>query len=309
MLSSHRVRWRERIIATSGFLILSLLPLAMWIYRNHAFGGGAAGPRVPSTASVLTSLQDLLTVWTNWYLPFYSTNMARIAAFVLSVVLVTILVFVKPTQPDGVGSRKGSGFFYVAAIFVLTYCAALLAITNTIALEPISQRYLAPIFPIVLLFEFKAFEELVRLCERKVNVNRIRLLLLGLPLIILSESAITALDVISIWRREGAGDYTQADWQRSELIEWLAKHPLNGQFYSNAADFMYLKTGLVVHSLPSRGADLKFWRERMNAGDKHYATWFTQSFRTYIYTPVEVSEAFKLMPIFLGEKEALFELK
>ncbi len=63
----------------------------------------------------------------------------------------------------------------------------------------------------------------------------------------LGESTVTAYQVVSIWRHEGAGDYTHIRWQQSELLKWLAQHPLDGQIYSNAADLIYLKTWIIAH--------------------------------------------------------------
>jgi hypothetical protein len=309
LLRSYRAEWRERLIHASAFSVLSLAPLALWIFRNHALAAEAAGPRTPSSTSVTMSLRELLTVWTNWFLPFDSAMPVRVAAFIVVIGLVVFFVFISQKEPQRDPSRR-SGIVLGGGAFVVSYVLVLLMITGTIGLEPISQRYLSPVFPIFLLFTFKTLEEFARWGERQgAHAKLARLLWLALPLIILGHSAFTAFQVVSIWRAEGTGDYTHVKWQRSELLPWLAQNPLDGQVYSNAADLIYLKTGVIAHALPVRGADLTAWRRQLPAGKKHYGAWFAHSFRTYFGTPAEVSSAFQLAPVFLRDTEVLFELK
>lgn len=126
---------------------------------------------------------------------------------------------------------------------------------------------------------------------------------------ILGQSALTTFQVISIWREEGAGDYTHISWEDSELIRWLQQHPVNGQIYSNAADLIYLKTGAVAKPLPSRGADIAAWYQTLPDNVKHYGAWFGQSFRTYMVTPKELAEVLQLRGLLVTRNEAFFEIQ
>lgn len=308
-LCSHRLAWKDRLISIATFTFVSLAPLSLWILRNHALADGMTGSRASSSTNALMSIRDLLMVWTNWFLPYDSAIPVRAVAFALTTGLIAAFLLMNTAQPDREDHGRRAAMIFSGGTFVIAYCIALLIITSTIGTEAISQRYLSPIFPIVLLFTFKAIEEFIFWCKRQgMPSERAGILLIVLPLVLLSQSAITTFQVVSIWRQEGTGDYTHIKWQRSELLGWLAQQPLHGEIYSNAADLIYFKTGLTAHSLPSRGADLATWRGTLATDKKHYAAWFASSFRTYLCTPQEFSSVFQLKPIFLRENEVLFEL-
>lgn len=125
---------------------------------------------------------------------------------------------------------------------------------------------------------------------------------------IFGQSALTTFEVISIWREEGAGDYTNISWENSELIRWLQRHPVDGQIHSNAADWIYLKTGVVAKPLPSRGTNIEDWYRTLPTNVKHYGAWFGQSFRTYMITPKELASVLQLRGLLVTRNEAFFEI-
>jgi hypothetical protein len=159
------------------------------------------------------------------------------------------------------------------------------------------------------LFGFKAIEGFARWCETKGVLNgRGAILSLAISILILCQSAVTAFQVVSIWRDVGAGDYTHIKWERSELLKSLARRPLDGQIYSNAADLIYLKTGIDALPLPPRGIDLVAWRRELPANVRIYGAWFGQSFRTHLSTPLDLSHGFQLKFLNVWANEMLFEL-
>ncbi|HEY1268721.1 MAG TPA: hypothetical protein VGH16_15810 [Candidatus Binatia bacterium] len=310
LLTSERTAWKNRLAFTAAFCTLSLLPLSLWVVRNYSLAGAPTGPRSSSSTSILASARDLVVVSTNWFLPFDSALETRVAAFLLLTALIGACLFIGAKRPQNEEVPSGRAFVITAGLFIIIYCAMLVAVTGTIALEPISQRYLSPIFPIALLFLFKAIEKCAAwLAERGVPRKRAEALASILSLAILVQSTFTTSQAISIWRREGAGDYTHIAWERSELLDWLSRNRLDGEIYSNAADLIYLKTGIIARPLPYRGSDLAAWRRTLSADKKHYGAWFGQSFRTYLASPLEFTAAFDLKPVFSRRTELLAELK
>lgn len=310
LLCSSWAKWKDRLLSVGIFCVLSLLPVAIWVLRNYVLVRSATGPRVTSSTSVLTSALDLVVVSTHWLLPFNTHMAARLAVFFLLTVGVSMVLFAKKIRNDHGILRDETAFIFIAAILIVAYCAALIAITGTIALERISQRYLSPIFPMVLLLVFKAVEEFSRWCVgRGASYRLAGIFALVLCLAMLGQSALTTSQVISIWREEGAGDYTHVKWERSELIAWLTRHAVDGEIYSNAADFIYLKTNVIAHPFPLRGADLSAWRESLPSGKNHYGAWFGQSFRTYLVSPAELSSVFQIQPLWVRDGEAFFEMR
>jgi hypothetical protein len=309
LLRSQGVGWRQKLISVGSFCFLALLPLTLWVVRNQTLVGEAIGKRAPATRTVLMSLQDLLIVSTNWFVPFDSEASFRLLSFCAVTGFILVFAFLSPDrwQADKVAVRNG--LVFAGATFLLAYAVLLVVIVNTVEVEPISQRYLTPALPIFLLFGFKAIEGFARWCETKGVLNgRSVIVSLGVGILILCQSAVTAFQVVSIWRDVGVGDYTHISWERSELLKLLARRPLDGQVYSNAADLIYLKTGIVALPLPPRGIDLAAWRRKLPANVRIYGAWFGQSFRTHLSTPLDLSYRFHLDLLNVWANEVLFEL-
>lgn len=152
-------RWTFKLIAVASFGLLSLLPLALWVARNQALVGETAGKRTLSTTSLLSTSQDFIVVWTNWFLPYGTTMSMRFAAFIAVIGFIVAFGVVSRGRvaPRGWSEPKATTAGAVTILFA--YSLLLLVITNSIAVEPISQRYLAPIFPVFLLLAFITLEE------------------------------------------------------------------------------------------------------------------------------------------------------
>ena len=310
LLRLRGVRWRFRLLAVGSFCLLSSFPLVLWVARNQALIGEAAGKRAPSTTTLLISIQDLIVVWTNWFLPYHTLTSVRIAILVAIIGFVVTFALLYRDRVVHSELSEPKVIMVESGTILFAYCLLLLVITNSIEVEPISQRYLSPIFPIFLLLAFKSLEGFSEWCDAKGLLrNRAAALSLVVAIFMFSQSATTASQVVSIWREEGAGDYTQTSWEESELIRWLQRNPLDGQIYSNAADLIYFKTGVVARPLPPRGVDIAAWYRTLPDNVKHYGAWFEQSFRTYMVTPKELASVFQLKGLLVTRNEAFFEIQ
>jgi hypothetical protein len=310
LLRLYGLRWRFRLIAVGTFCLLSILPLFLWVARNQALIGEVAGTRTPSSSTLLNSIQNLVVVWTNWFLPYHTPTSVRIAIFVVVIGFVVAFAFLYRDRAVQCERSEAKTIMVESGTVLCAYCLLLIIIANSIQVEPISQRYLSPIFPIFLLLAFKSLGGFAEWCDAKgLFRNRAVVLSLIIAFLMLGQSAATASQVVSIWREEGAGDYTQISWEESELIRWLQRHPVDGQIYSNAADLIYFKTGVVARPLPVRGADMAVWHRTLPANVKHYGAWFGQSFRAHMVTPKELASVFELKGMLVSRNEAFFEIQ
>ncbi len=151
-------RWTSKLVAVASFCLLSLLPLSLWVVRNQALVGEAAGSRTTSTTTLLSTTHDFIVVWTNWFLPYDTEILMRIGVFIAVIGFILTFGVVCRRRVGQRGFSEPKATKVEAATVLIAYSLFLLIITSTIAVEPISRRYLAPMFPLFLLLVFKALE-------------------------------------------------------------------------------------------------------------------------------------------------------
>jgi hypothetical protein len=200
----------------------------------------------------------------------------------------------------------------VFGLFAALYVIYLIIVSTTVAFDRISYRLLAPVYIPVLLFVITGLN-LIKRQYRKLKVAVVLLAVLWIGF--LSFGAYSDVkDAVT----EGAGGYSTAIWQNSELAGYLKENPPPGKTYSNIPDGIYALTGLSASMAPrkyyyrspeSLTNDLELFKEVLVKEDTAYLAWFINKGRKFLYRPDELYPLFEMKEVANKSDGSLYRIR
>jgi hypothetical protein len=185
MIVIPRIRFLERLKYAMLFSVMSLSPLALWVLRNWSLTSTITGTRPPSQRTLLWN--TLLSFWTvtTWFIPRQAHFWLFLigAAFVICVLLAVahLLLSERNTQVSVELTH-----LWAPGVFVLIYAAFLITSITTVAVEPIADRYLAPIYVFVMFLVFVSMDRFTQpvetICRHRFFGYSLRLLSIAMIL-------------------------------------------------------------------------------------------------------------------------------
>ena len=144
---SHRVKH------SAAYVLISLVPIGLWMVRNTLLSGGPTGPKPPSNDTLPEILSATLADLSRWVLIWLPSDAVRVAASALAaVVLLALAAAVWRAFFRWRQSSSGQwGSFCLFGGFALLYLVVLVAAQTITLGEPAGGRYLYPMY-IPLLF-------------------------------------------------------------------------------------------------------------------------------------------------------------
>lgn len=151
LFASAKTFW-EKTKKTFIYLLISCVPMALWVLRNYIFSGTLTGGRLPGVYTFKDNVLFTMETFAGW-LSFSNPLIAWIATSFF-IFLAMLAVSMKKTAKK----KKGSPDFFAFILYIILYAAVLLASATESAMDPLDDRLWAPIFPfwvfaLVLLFD------------------------------------------------------------------------------------------------------------------------------------------------------------
>jgi hypothetical protein len=147
------------------FLLVSLSPMLLWMGRNKAVTGYAAGPRYPSRVTVLTNLRRTAYTIGTWYIPSpLDPGAKRSAAGILLFVGVFAWTrWLRQRKSTVAANHLGIDHHLLCLVwwYAILYPAYLVATASLIAFDDLGDRLLAPLYPAALLLAASASRSLI----------------------------------------------------------------------------------------------------------------------------------------------------
>jgi 4-amino-4-deoxy-L-arabinose transferase-like glycosyltransferase len=295
MLTAPRQLSRdERARRAAIFVVLSVIPLGLWVLRNYMLTSSLFGPRWPAKISaVWTNILYARSTLSSWLLPSSLPTVVQIIALIGVVSLFTVsLASPKRLTTQSFRSPSSAG---VLAILTATYLLFVVISMSSVASQLVSyhvnSRLLCPIYVFMVVLLVGGLEILANLGDARIGrgffiknvITVVFALWLVYPLIVEGRYA-------SICANEGVSGYNSLEWRQSSVIQWLKTYGLEGRIQSNAADAIYFLTGMRAHSVPDRYRGLPQDYERNVQQEYNYLIWFKKHYRDYLYDPAELSE-------------------
>lgn len=289
--------FRERLIKSVEFSILSVLPLGVNLIANYINTSAVFGPRSPSIFTLKQNLSYVSEVLFNWYLPSFIAEHRSI--LLVFGVFVGVLITKKFSKVNIFESR----FFQksrLIVLFVIIHIGFLVYSATTIAFDRIGPRLLSPVFiPILLVVLIFLDDLLIQFKLDKMSQKWNTVLVVGV-LVVLFISAFQ--DTPSIVKRI----YTKGDgissksWRNSELAAFLGSSELEScEWYTNAPEVVYFFTGKsarwVLHkskynSTVNLHSVDKWIGKWPPSGEKACVIWFDRINRVYLFTPQDLTK-------------------
>jgi len=245
-----------RIVHAIVFGFISILPVALWLVRNHDVSGAFLGPRAPAAYGLIQILKVTFETLTAWYLPSAILG-SRAVLFLLALAIGFLAGFrfrggwatVRALRPEIAKAAP-------VLLFVVSYLAFMVISSVTTEVSPLKDRLLSPIYvPLTLLVLILADQLLAPIGQGLTPrfPGTLAVLLVGIwllyPLRTIRADVRTGLD-------QGWG-YSGRLWRESPTVQYLQHHPLPASqaIYSNGPDVLYILVHLQSKLSPLKTID------------------------------------------------------
>ncbi len=299
---THRVRFGHMFL----LLLVSVLPLGLWLIRNHMLTGTLTGPRGASRYGLAQNILLTAVTLLSWYLPlpgpaFIARYKGALFSFggggILLLLLLSLAIagFVRVRRRQELGLRCPRWDLCPAIVFLAFYVGGLLLSATWVAYDRIGDRLLAPIYiPWMLLLWATGYHLWRRFAvKRRFRIDWIVVFMLVL-LVHPTASAISTLQQV---RKDGLG-YNGRLWARSETIRYLQSHasqcPL---IYTNDPLVVYVRARRVAkmsphkryYNSPTLANHLQALRGTWPGGPRACLVWFDEVHRDYLFPVAELA--------------------
>ncbi|MFC1576267.1 glycosyltransferase [Candidatus Omnitrophota bacterium] len=278
----------KRLKTLSLFCAISTIPVGLWFVRNYTLTSTFSGGHIASLNSLKYNLACTLDTVTSWFLPSSIALPIRGMIFGFAVAVLALIAsrfyrLNKNIKPNATEMAPALVLTSVYMLFLLTY-------STILKLDDISDRLLAPIYVLVILFMFVGLDRALGWLRR--YGNRATIIISSLCIVWLIYPLVRIEKHLCFYTRNGTGGYSTARWRQSDLIRWLKINPLEGDLYSNEPEALYIVTGEDARISPSRREDKREdfseFKKYVNPEATNYLIWFDGVDKTYLYTPDEL---------------------
>ncbi len=162
ILSQQKSNLRKKFLQSFVFILITVLPIGIWIIRNYFISGTTTGQRAESSYSLSQNLRFFYDTILLWYLPADSIFIYLILFTFLSAAWILFkLNFDRPYN------FKINYKIVPSVLFVLFYSSFIIISSTTTAYDRISDRLLSPIYiPAVFILFFSLDKTLSWLSNR-----------------------------------------------------------------------------------------------------------------------------------------------
>lgn len=248
LLLDHRVHMRKKLVASSIFAFIGLLPVSVWLISTLLTGDGVANRTIALHVIGIERIEQGFRTISRWFIPdrvAMLLNKAGVLELMTGIGIVGLMYVA--LQGPGINQVRRRSF--LLAIFSASLCAyvlfLLISISTFDAHTPLDSRILAPLIPFLVAFGVS----IIQRCQG-----------LGKTLRLVLYLALVAIFLVNIWETKstilsthatGLG-YTGQNWASSELIGAVNGYSHDIPVYTNGNDVIYFYTGRVIQRIPAK---------------------------------------------------------
>lgn len=236
------------------FLLITVTPTGIWIFRNLILSGTFVGERGVSSFTFETNLRLLFDVMLKW---FYKVQIDTIQVIPLMSVI-TIVIFIGVIYLIRLKRTDYPKYLLKAVpifLFALFYIMLIVISSTTTAYDKISTRLLSPVFIPVVILLFMGFDQFnTRLKSGLKHIFISTIFFISIGYWIHHQVTHTAYIVTDFISRSGE-EYSSDIWKNNSIINFLNNHneiKNSYSFYSNAPEAVYILTNLETKWSPQK---------------------------------------------------------
>ena len=344
LMLNHRYSVLDRVKSSAVYIVVSLIPLCIWLLRNLLIDRPPAGRRNPLPYHWQEVLASISNTIHNWVFPQWQPEIHTDITFHLVPATVAAIIFL--TLMSGIAYLSYARFrkpdawttwmpFYVFGPFVLIYIVVFaLAASNTYVSIFQMDRLLPPVYIPLFFAAMLVLDRLIIYERHKKLLGTVHDLTVIRGLVSdkarsISLMFIAVLAVFAVWiaysgvlnmreiillNTDGApGSYNNKVWAESELIERFhmetdATTSARIKVYSNIMDPIYIYTdgSIEYGEMPSSRDELaEFVGDAVN---DDYVIWFHQEYLGYDYGAGDLQVVSGLEPIWETREGFIFRV-
>ena len=290
LLTKQKIK--TKIFDSFYFVLISSLPIALWIIRNILISGKLAGDRIQAAPSSLwENINSTVISILGWYLPYRNEINPILIAGVFCIIGLSIGIYYKEIWIENTPnlSWQYPYMFLIAIYIILIITASTLSFS-----DPVGDRFLSPIFiPFNLLLLYYLLE-LIKPFRLQFGEKKAEYLLIILLIVGIIFPTIRTGNTLLNQRNEGTS-YTSKSWRESETVQYFISKLSTCPVYSNGSDAIHFLTGKQVNSVPVKknGAlvvsSISQLKNNWPNEDNICLVWFDQiTWRKNYFTPEEL---------------------
>ncbi len=247
-----RQRAARRLVQMVVFGALGALPTLLWIFRNLAEAGTAAGRTVGFHPVNKSHAWQALYTISGWlHVPDMAPDAFRFGLWLLVAlaVLAIVLVILRSRTATKDTGRRIPSFIKLLLLFIPIYGAFLLVSISLLdANTPLDDRILSPIYVAAIFLVIYGADRVLRAVADprpwRIGLSAVLVLFVG-------ASVVRDTSWIRDSHSQGLG-FSSLAWQRSETIQQVRLLPQDVLVYSNAPEAIYLHLERRALPFPKR---------------------------------------------------------
>lgn len=286
---------RKKIGASFVYAVIALSPLCLWLLRNFLLLGKPTGTRPPRLFSLQENVESGLVTFGEWIvgrvhyqklIDWLTVTLGRefsdsnLGAFLVTILALGLLVagfgssFIqsdekkRPPYPDSIS---------IFVVFMLSYLCLITPALSVQGVEPLNNRYLAPIYIPILLIVVFVLDRFFKAPRQ----SRLKFVISGQQLFGGGGALVVCLCSWLIWQvkinigeiqrlTDFGGGYRSREWTESETIRYLKRHFVSRDIRVYTNDRRALYIWLIAIDAKTRLYGLPATRRRLDKARRRH---------------------------------------
>lgn len=296
--------YKEKLRHILIFLLITCIPIGMWVIRNFYLTGTFTGQRADSSYTLSENLKFLFNTAVHWYLPIHFNGIQILFTAIIAVITMGIIE---------IKLRKRTWFIlkeiYPGLIFILLYSVIIVISSTTTAYDYIANRLLSPIFIPLFVLSFLICDKILKWLSAYINRKLLTFFLAAGIITWMIYPVGKAVYIVNDYIKFSGIGFNSEYWKNKDIIKYLNNNRNLGNkytFYSNVPEAVYLLTNIQARWSPAKtfynspqlvetGSNLK---QTWNMTDKICLVWFDKiEKRKFLYPIDELQKSFPLIKL------------
>lgn len=241
--------WKKKLSKLYLYFIISLAPIALWMFRSHIITETIVGKRMPSELPLVHNGVETLKVLGRWILPFTISSTLKVAAIsILIILLIGYMIGVLFIMNKKKFTAEMQ-YFCSAGGFFSGYVISIIGIGTVIKIDSPNDRLLSPLYPCVLFFIIFFMRFIIIKSKNLIEKRAVRVVIaVAIGCVFIAGSITRAQKVFIKYAKLGANrGYYSTVFKQSPTIRWLKEHPFgDGIVYTNETNILYLYSNIIA---------------------------------------------------------------
>ncbi len=255
LLISNRNKVKKDFKIILIYLILSYLPIGVWIIRNYLISGTFAGDRGQSRFSFFTNIDRSIHVLLDWFLPGLFGEHKILVLMILSPTMVVGFLHLKKIINRNLFLKFKSTRSVILIVFVAIYFFFMILVETFKAQSAVDSRLLSPMY-IPIIFLLMVFLQAIFYSISSLRTYKIiYAIILAFLFIWISDMSLSTVNVVKYHFYDGAGYYSKI-WKNdyaADLNKLISRNAITDiTLYSNDPYPLYFYLNEPIKLSPMR---------------------------------------------------------